>query len=132
MKRTVVALVLVTAMPFTPSSQTVRPITWEPFTFPLASGNPVEAERALVEVSERHGDPRSPKIRLPIIRLRASRPGAGLPMLWLEGGPGGSGVRTVTGSYPLFEELRAFGDVYLLRSTWNWLLRTKYGGVGPF
>lgn len=93
----------------TASAQTRSQVTWEPFTFASSSGAQVEAERGWLEVPERHAQPEGPKVRLPLARLRATNPNAGPPIVWLEGGPGGAGVRRITG--PLLEALRAYGDV---------------------
>jgi pimeloyl-ACP methyl ester carboxylesterase len=86
-------------------------ISWEPYTVKASSGAAVASEMGWLEVPERHGRPAAQKIRLPVIRLRATGPNPGPPMLWLAGGPGEPGTRRVAASYPLFEALRAYGDV---------------------
>lgn len=87
------------------------PITWEKHVFKSASGSEIESERGWLEVPERHAHPDGNKIRLPVIRLRATGPNAGPPILWLAGGPGEPGTRRLASSYPLFEALRVHGDV---------------------
>jgi pimeloyl-ACP methyl ester carboxylesterase len=87
------------------------PITWEKHVFKSASGSEIESERGWLEVPERHARTGGNKIRLPVIRLRATGPNAGPPILWLAGGPGEPGTRRLASSYPLFEGLRAHGDV---------------------
>jgi pimeloyl-ACP methyl ester carboxylesterase len=87
------------------------PIVWETHILKTASGSEIESERGWLEVPERHARPDGNKIRLPVIRLRATGPNAGPPILWLAGGPGEPGTRRLAGSYPLFEALRAHGDV---------------------
>lgn len=87
------------------------PIAWEKHVFKSPAGGEIESERGWLEVPQRHARPGGNKIRLPVIRLRATGPNAGPPILWLAGGPGEPGTRRLASSYPLFEGLRAHGDV---------------------
>jgi pimeloyl-ACP methyl ester carboxylesterase len=96
-------------MTSTTSSQSDDRVTWEPFTFTSATGVEVAAERGWLQVPERHALPDGPKVRLPVVRLRATSPTAGPPIVWLEGGPGGSGIQRITG--PFLDAFRAYGDV---------------------
>ncbi len=73
------------------------------------------AEIAWLDVPARHSEPSGPQLRLRIVRLRtpeATRTQA--PMIYLAGGPGGSGVGTARGArWPIFDRMRQHGDVLL-------------------
>src|SRR5688572_20254281 len=92
-------------------AQSPQPIGWEPFTIQLSGGTTIDAQRGWLEVPERHARPSGSKVRLPVVRLRATGANAGPPIIWLAGGPGESGIARVSNSYPLFAALRAYGDV---------------------
>lgn len=111
MHRYLLILGLVTAAASAGSAQSRTEIAWEPLAFASPAGEQVQAERGWLTVPERHAMPAGPSIRIPVLRLRATRPNPGPPIVWLAGGPGESGLRRVIGSYPLFEALRPYGDV---------------------
>ncbi len=112
MSRIVLAFIVVCSTAITARSQTSPRIAWEKFTFAAASGTRVEAEKGWLEVPERHARPDGPRIRLAVVRLSSTAAKPGVPIIWLAGGPGLSGTRTATrGLYPMFEALRAHGDV---------------------
>ena len=84
----------------------------EPTTFKLADGSEIPAERGRFSVREDRNDPRSRMIEIGFLRLKstAARPGA--PIVYLAGGPGGTGTGTVRGPrQPIFLALRAVADV---------------------
>jgi pimeloyl-ACP methyl ester carboxylesterase len=83
-----------------------------PTIFQADDGTKVGAEMGELRVPETHGKAGSPMITLRFIRFRstASKPGA--PIVYLAGGPGGSGIGAArSGRFPLFQALRAYGDV---------------------
>ncbi len=82
----------------------------------------VDAELGRLEVPERHAQPDGPKIAVRYVRLPAKEGANGAPIVYLSGGPGGSGVWSASGDrFPLFDRLRDFGDViaYDQRGTWG-------------
>jgi pimeloyl-ACP methyl ester carboxylesterase len=86
-----------------------------PHAFKLRDGSILTAERGEFEVLERRSDPSSRRIRIGFLRFRStsSRPGA--PIVYLAGGPGGSGIDAAKGPrQPIFLALRALGDVIAL------------------
>lgn len=92
-----------------------QPLKTEPTTFKLADGTELPVERGSFSVPEDRGDPRSRSIDIGFIRFKstAARPGA--PIVYLAGGPGGSGVGTAQGPrQPIFLALRAVADVIAL------------------
>lgn len=87
----------------------------EPYTFEAASGETVEAELGRIEVPENRSREDSRTIVLKFVRFKSTAEKAGSPIVYLAGGPGGSGIGAARGSrFPLFMALREFGDVIAL------------------
>lgn len=83
-----------------------------PFTFTARSGQTAPAERGFFEVPEDRNDPRSRRIRLGYVRFPTTAPNPGPPIVYLAGGPGGSGADAATGPrFPIFTALTAVADV---------------------
>lgn len=83
-----------------------------PFQFKPMRGDPVEAEWGAFEVPEDRRDPKSRRITLRYVRFRTTAANPGYPLVYLAGGPGGSGVGTARGPrFPIFQALREVGDV---------------------
>jgi pimeloyl-ACP methyl ester carboxylesterase len=85
------------------------------YVYDTSTKGEVKAEIGQLRVLENRRRPDSRRIDLVFVRL-AGTPGAkGPPIVYLSGGPGGSGINAGEGSrYRLFEALRASGDVILL------------------
>lgn len=109
--RSVLALaVLLLATP-TPASA----LEFEPVEFKPRGADPVAAERGRLEVPEDRGDPASRIITLEFVRFKATTDEPGPPIVYLAGGPGGSGISAARGSrFPLFMALREHADVIAL------------------
>ena len=87
----------------------------EPFLFELADGTKLPAERGRMLVPEDRSDPKSRKIEIGFLRLRSTSPRPGAPLVYLAGGPGGSGVQALRGArQAVFLALREAGDVIAL------------------
>ena len=83
-----------------------------PFRFTAGDGQQADAERGFLEVPEDRRLPGSRRIRLGYVRFPSTSPNPGPPIVYLAGGPGGSGVRTAMGPrFPIFMALRAVADV---------------------
>lgn len=83
-----------------------------PFQFKPMRGDAVDAERGAFDVPEDRRDPKSRRITLRYVRFRSSAAKPGYPLVYLAGGPGGSGVGTAMGPrFPIFQALREVGDV---------------------
>ncbi|MEM6337922.1 MAG: alpha/beta hydrolase, partial [Bacteroidota bacterium] len=81
-------------------------------TFEARDGRTVEAEFVEFLVPERRGDPDSPLIQLAYVRFLSTSENPGPPLVYLAGGPGGSGSRTAQGSrFDLFMAMREVADV---------------------
>lgn len=84
----------------------------EPFAFRLSDGTELAAERGRFLVPEDRNDPDSRRIELGFVRFRSTNPNPGAPIVYLAGGPGGSGVATARGPrQPIFLALREVADV---------------------
>lgn len=82
------------------------------FTFTSRQGEWTDAERGFFDVPEDRRDPRSRQIRLGYVRFPSTSPNPGAPIVYLAGGPGGSGADAATGPrFPIFMALRAVADV---------------------
>jgi pimeloyl-ACP methyl ester carboxylesterase len=84
----------------------------EPFAFRLAGGGTLMAERGRFTVPEDRTDPHSRRIELGFVRFRSTNPHPGAPIVYLAGGPGGSGLGAANGPrQPIFLALRQVADV---------------------
>ena len=84
----------------------------KPYTFENSKGEKVAAEFGTLLVPEKRSDPNSNLIELAFVRFKSTAKNPGPPIVYLAGGPGGSGIFTAKGSrFPLFMALREIGDV---------------------
>lgn len=84
----------------------------KPYTFENAKQEKVDAEFGTLLVPENRGDANSNLIELAFVRFKSTAKNPGPPIVYLAGGPGGSGIGAATGSrFPLFMALREIGDV---------------------
>jgi pimeloyl-ACP methyl ester carboxylesterase len=99
-----------------PGAAAAQPqVTLEPYSFRLADGSEVAAERGRLLVREERGNPRSRRIEIGFVRFRSTSPNPGAPIVYLAGGPGGSGVAAARGPrQPIFLKLREVADVIAL------------------
>ena len=80
-------------------------------------GQKVQAFEGSIEVPENRNNPDSRLIPLHYLRFPASGKHPGSPIIYLAGGPGGSGIATASYPgfrFPLFMAMREFGDVIAL------------------
>ena len=81
-------------------------------TFEADSGETVAAFEGRFEGPENRADPDSRMIELGYVRFPATGEDPGAPIVYLAGGPGGSGTGTARGRrFPLFMAMREHGDV---------------------
>jgi pimeloyl-ACP methyl ester carboxylesterase len=90
---------------------TARLLSVAPCTFE-AQGEKIEAECGRIAVPETHYAPTEAEIELPFVRFRSTSPNPRAPIVYLAGGPGGSGIGTAKSQrFHLFMKLREAGDV---------------------
>lgn len=84
----------------------------EEIEFTAQSGESTTAYRGSFEVPENRVDPDSRRIEIGYVCFRATADTQGPPIVYLAGGPGGSGTGTAQGPrFPLFMAMREHGDV---------------------
>ena len=87
-------------------------LTIKPYVFENEKREKVDAELGVLLVPENRRDPQSNLIELAFVRFKSTAKNPGAPIVYLAGGPGGSGTGTATGSrFPLFMAMREIGDV---------------------
>ena len=106
-------ILLIAALPLngwtqTPITFTTRTVTVGPQTFQIEQGT--------FSVPADHRKPEGAKFELAVVRLRATSSNPAAPIVYLAGGPGGSGIAAArSGLYlELFNKLRGAADVILL------------------
>ena len=84
----------------------------ESITFEAGNGETVEAFRGSFEVPENRADPDRRLISIGYVRFPSTSDNPGDPIVYLAGGPGGTGTGTARGRrFPLFMAMREHGDV---------------------
>ena len=114
MKRSalIAALALALAAPAFMSVPVHAAPSEEAITFEARTGETVEAYRGSLSVPMNRSDPSSAMIELAYVRFPATTDKPGNPIIYLSGGPGGSGIGTAKGPrFPLFMAMRQHGDV---------------------
>ena len=83
-----------------------------PIQFQSQAGDSVSAYEGTLMVPENRAAPDSRMITLKYVRFPATGDTDGAPIVYLAGGPGGSGIQTAKyDRFPLFMAMREFGDV---------------------
>jgi len=105
------ALLLALALPaFSSDNFTIEPASFKP-----SSADAVAAETCTLVVPESRRSKSDRTIHLKMVRFRSTSKRPGPPIVYLAGGPGGSGIDAARGArFPLFMALREFGDVIAL------------------
>lgn len=98
-----------------PNASKAGALTFEPIQFQPATGAAVPAEMGTLSVPESRSGTPGRTIRLKLVRFRSTAKKPGPPIVYLAGGPGGSGIEAAKGArFPLFLALREHGDVLAL------------------
>jgi pimeloyl-ACP methyl ester carboxylesterase len=112
-KTPMVAALLLMSIPATPRAAgnlVIEATTFEPF-----AGPPVAAELGTLVVPESRQATSQRTIRLKFVRFASTARKRAPPIVYLAGGPGGSGIEAAKGSrFSLFMALREIGDVIAL------------------
>src|SRR5262245_58497115 len=98
-------------------AQSAKPgdLKLEPYVFEAANQQKVDAELGHLLVPENRRNPKSRLIELVFVRFKSTAQTPGPPIVYLAGGPGGSGIAAARGSrFPLFMAMRELGDVISL------------------
>ncbi len=96
----------------TNTGENLTPPVEDPYLFEPNDGESVAALRGSFIVPENRSDPNSRDITLHYVKFPSTSENPGAPIVYLAGGPGGSGVNTARGRrFPLFMALREVADV---------------------
>lgn len=96
-------------------AQKAGEIRIEPYVFETNSGKKIEAEFGRILVPEKHSNPKGEMIELAFVRFKSTASTSKFPIVYLAGGPGGSGISLAKGPrFPLFMAMREAGDVIAL------------------
>lgn len=86
--------------------------TIEPYLFVNNKKDTVEAELGKFVVPENRVKPNGKQLTLSFVRFKSTNPSPAAPIVYLAGGPGGSGINTAKGArFSLFMKLREVADV---------------------
>lgn len=103
-------------------------VTFEPYVFESAKGEKVDAELGKLIVPENRRALNGKQIELAFVRFKQTGSGKGNPIVYLAGGPGGSGIGAARGSrFSLFMAMREFGDVIALDQRGTGLSKPSLG-----
>src|SRR5215471_10283548 len=87
----------------------------ETYLFETVRGEKLTAELGRLKVPENRRNPQSRQIEIAFVRFRSTTQQPGPPLIYLEGGPGGSGIDAARNqAYALLMASREFGDVIVL------------------
>ncbi len=88
-------------------------LSLEPFEFEASSGEVIAAEKGRFSVPENRSKPDGKQLKLAFVRFPCTGgESCGSPIVYLAGGPGGSGIGTARfNRFPMFMAMREFGDV---------------------
>jgi pimeloyl-ACP methyl ester carboxylesterase len=83
-----------------------------PYVYQSQKGDKVDSELGTFFVPENRSNPDSAQIEIAFVRFKSTAKNPGNPIVYLAGGPGGSGTGAALGSrFPLFMALREVADV---------------------
>jgi len=101
--------------PFNASAQNIDAspaLKLTPHLFVAADGRETQAEMGEFVVPEKRNTPDGRKLTLRFVRFKSTNPNPGAPIVYLAGGPGGSGINAAKHTrYDLFLALRSVADV---------------------
>lgn len=99
-------------LPSAIASESRPAVRFEPYTFETFGGKTADAELGAFSVPENRSRPDSRNIELRFVRFASTAAQPGPPIVYLAGGPGGSGITTARATrFELFMALREIGDV---------------------
>lgn len=110
------AIALVVVLAAIPAAAQTPAIKFEPTAVDVEGVGKVQAELGRFNVLEDRAKPGGRTIELVFARLKSTAAKPGAPIVYLDGGPGGSGIgiARVPEYFRLFDGMRAVGDVILL------------------
>lgn len=108
-------IIVLTTVSIASGQQKAGDLKIEPYAFENSKKERVDAELGRILVPENRRNPHSRLIELAFVRFKSTSKNPGAPIVYLAGGPGGSGISTARGTrFPLFMAMREIGDVIAL------------------
>lgn len=115
MARPFLSALFAAALVASASPAAAAPKNETPLRFAPTGGEPVDAMAGSLTVPERWGRRSGKTIEIHYVRFPSTGPKPGAPIVYLAGGPGGSGIEAAKGPrFALFMAMREFGDVIAL------------------
>jgi len=115
--RVVIVLALLTSSTALADGATAgEPLAWQPFEIEAYHGKTLEGQIASLAVPERRGSSSERTLEIFFARLPTTAENPAAPIVYLAGGPGGSGIGSarIPGVFETFEALTSIADVILL------------------
>ncbi|MEM8892591.1 MAG: alpha/beta hydrolase, partial [Bacteroidota bacterium] len=95
-----------------PTLMTAQDLKIRDYEFVSRNKDTVQAELGTFMVPEDRSNPDSREIKISFIRFKSTNPNPASPIVYLAGGPGGSGIQTARSArFDLFMKLREVADV---------------------
>ncbi|WP_031425413.1 alpha/beta hydrolase [Flavimarina sp. Hel_I_48] len=111
-KKTILNLLVALVLLFNHNNILGQQLEIKPYQFITASNDTVQAEKGTFKVKENREKPSSDSIQLSFIRFKSTNSHPSSPIVYLSGGPGGSGSVTAKHErFELFMKLRQVADV---------------------
>lgn len=113
-KKFLIGMILFLICNYSFSQQRENRLEVKPITFETHEGKKqsTDAEEGFFYVPENRKNPKSNIIKLHFVRFKSTNPNPGNPVIYLAGGPGGSGSYSAAGDrFQLFMAMREVGDV---------------------
>lgn len=104
------------AMSLAAAALLLAAIEWQPFDLPGGAPPQLEARLGRLTVPLRRDRPDAGSVELAFVRLHSTKGKPGAPIVYLAGGPGGSGIGAARNAFalPSLARLAEVGDVILL------------------
>jgi pimeloyl-ACP methyl ester carboxylesterase len=112
LKNLSVFIIIITSMQISIAQEKAGALTLEPYVFENSKKEKINAEFGRLKVPENRGKKNDKLIELSFVRFKSTSQNPGSPIIYLAGGPGGSGIQAAKDNrFKLFMAMREFGDV---------------------
>lgn len=110
--RSILIILCISIFSLSTQAQTPMDLSISSYTFENNSGEQLEAELGAFTVPQNHEHAQGKRLKLAFVRFSAQTQSHHYPIVYLAGGPGGSGTGAAKGNrFPLFMALRKTADV---------------------
>lgn len=123
-----ILMLLVGALWCFSTTSVAKELTWQDYTLKAKSGDEIAAKLGILEVPASHvpNHDNGKSMQLTVVKLPTTANSPKSPIVYLAGGPGGSGVSAAKGKrFALFAKLREISDVIIFEQRGTGLSRGK-------